>query len=93
MLYLPALVMIISVVDLWNFAQRSLLWRMTLTPFLATDSPVFLYVVTRHPLSGTDLTDTTSPREREERERGRGGERRERGGEREREREGESSVR
>ena len=33
---------------------------MTLTPFLATDSPVFLYVVIIHPVSGCVLTDITS---------------------------------
>ena len=60
--------MIISVVDLWNLAHRSLLCSMTFTPFLATDSPVLLYVVTVHPVSGTVLTDTTSAAGRTEKE-------------------------
>ena len=58
--HLPALVMLISVVDLWNLAHKSLLTKMTLTPFLATDSLVFLYVVIMHPVSGCVLTDITS---------------------------------
>lgn len=36
---------------------------MTLTPFLATDSLVFLYVVTLHPVSGITLKDSKSERE------------------------------
>ena len=42
---------------------------MTLTPFLATDSPVFLKVVTLQPVSGITLTDSGR---REGRERGGG---------------------
>ena len=50
--YLPALVMIISVVHLWNSDQRSRPWRMTFVPLVATDSAVLANVVTTVPVSG-----------------------------------------
>ena len=43
--------MIISVVHLWNSAQRSLPWRTTFVPLVATDSAVLANVVTTVPVS------------------------------------------
>ena len=54
--YRPALVMIISVVDLWNSAHRSSPCKVTLVPFGATDSAVVEEYVIVVPVSAILMT-------------------------------------